>query len=116
MLVRMNPLDPNEQQENESEQQGNLAAKVGFLGTVVVTIGYIIETIGEGIALSELAQEEKNVEQKKQANQQQLSDIQSKLDYLIKEIDTMKKRMTILEDGDPFLFGSLKLFSYFGGV
>jgi hypothetical protein len=90
MLVRMNPpLDPI---EPENEETTNLAAKVGFLGTVIVTIGYIIETIGEGIALSELAQEEKNIEQKKQVNQQQLSDIQSKLDYLIKEIDTMKKK------------------------
>ncbi|MFJ7825851.1 hypothetical protein [Psychrobacillus sp. NPDC096623] len=85
----MNPLDQN---EPENEQKTNLAEKVGFLGSVVVTIGYIIETIGEGIALSELAQEEKNVEQTKQVNQQQLSDIQHKLDYLIKEIDMMKKK------------------------
>ncbi|QUG40042.1 hypothetical protein KD050_12005 [Psychrobacillus sp. INOP01] len=85
----MNPLDPI---EPENEQPANLAAKVGFLGTVVVTIGYIIEAISEGIALSELAQEEKNVEKKEQINQQQLSDIQSKLDYLIKEIETTKKR------------------------
>ncbi|MEK3979239.1 hypothetical protein MKY37_09080 [Psychrobacillus sp. FSL K6-2836] len=85
----MNPLDPN---EPENEQTTNLAAKVGFLGTVVTTIGYIIEAISEGIAISELAEEEKNIEQKKQADQQQLSDIQSKLDYLIKEMNTMKKK------------------------
>jgi len=89
MLVRMNPLDPN---EPENEQPINLAAKVGFLGTVVVTIGYIIEAISEGIAISELAQEEKHVEQAKQVDQQQLSDIQSKLDYLINEMNTMKKK------------------------
>lgn len=57
----MNPLDPN---EPENEQTTNLAAKVGFLGTVVTTIGYIIEAISEGIAISELAEEEKNIEQK----------------------------------------------------
>lgn len=85
----MNPLGPN---ESENEETTNLAAKVGFLGTVVVTLGYIIEAISEGIALSELTQEEKKVEQSKQVNQQQLSDIQHKLDYLIKEIDSMKKK------------------------
>lgn len=85
----MNSPDPN---EPENELPTNLADKVGFLGTVVVTIGYIIETIGEGIALSELAQEEKSVEQNKQVNQKQLSDIQSKLDYLINEINAMKKK------------------------
>lgn len=89
MIVRMNPLGPN---ESENEETTNLAAKVGFLGTVVVTLGYIIEAISEGIALSELTQEEKKVEQSKQVNQQQLSDIQHKLDYLIKEIDSMKKK------------------------
>ena len=89
MIVRMNPLDPN---ESENEETTNLAAKVGFLGTVVVTLGYIIEAISEGIALSELTQEEKKVDQSKQVNQQQLSDIQHKLDYLIKEIDSMKKK------------------------
>ncbi|WP_277584583.1 hypothetical protein [Psychrobacillus antarcticus] len=85
----MNPLDPV---EPENEETTNLADKVGFLGTVIVTIGYIIETIGEGIALAELEKEEKNVQQNKQENQQQLSDIQSKLDYLIKEIETLKKK------------------------
>lgn len=87
----MNPLDPNEP-ENEQLAPAPLAAKVSFLGTVIVTMGYIIEAISEGIALTELAQEEKTVEQNKQVNQQQLSDIESKLDYLIKEIDTMKKK------------------------
>lgn len=85
----MNPLDPIEPENDETTK---LAAKVGFLGTAVVTLGYIIVAISEGIALSELEQEEKNVEQKKQVNQQQLFDIQSKLDYLIKEIDTLKKK------------------------
>ena len=85
----MNPLDPI---EPENEEPINLAAKVGFLGTVVTTIGYIIEAISEGIALSELAQEEKSIEQKKQADQQQLAEIQSKLDYIIKEMNTMKKK------------------------
>lgn len=89
MIVHMTPQDPN---ELENEQTTNLAEKVSFLGSVVVTIGYIIETIGEGIALSELEKEEKKSAQKQQVNQQQLSDIQSKLDYLIKEIETMKKK------------------------
>lgn len=92
MIVRMNPLDPN---ELENEQPNNkLSAKVGFLGSVVATIGYIITTIGEGIALSEQDQVEKNVENKDEENlkQQQLSDIQGKLDYLINEINTMKKK------------------------
>ena len=91
MIVRMNPLDPN---ELENEQPNKLSTKVGFLGSVVATIGYIIATIGEGIALSEQEEAVKNAENKDQdkQKQQQLSDIEGKLDYLINEINTMKKK------------------------
>lgn len=89
MLVRMNPRDPI---EPENEQPANLSEEIEFLGNFVTTVGFIIRTIGEGIGLSELAQEEQIIQQRNQVNQQQLSDIQSKLDYLIKEVDMIKKR------------------------
>ncbi|MEI4769903.1 hypothetical protein WAX74_09635 [Psychrobacillus sp. FJAT-51614] len=87
----MFPEDPN----NEIPTSDIIA----FIGSVVVTFGYFIETISEGIALSELAQakdkEEQGAKLVKQANQEQkdqLSDIQSKLNYLVNEIEMLKKK------------------------
>ena len=81
------PEDPN----NENEIPPS--ATVEFIGTVVLTLGYVIVAIAEGVALSELAQAKdkeeqgaKLVNQTSQDQKEQLSDIQSKLDYLVNEI------------------------------
>lgn len=87
------PEDPNNENEIPT------SATVEFIGTVVLTLGYVIVAIAEGIALSELAQskekeeqEAKLVNQASQEQKEQLSDIQSKLDYLVNEIEMLKKR------------------------
>lgn len=87
------PEDPNNENEIPT------SATVEFIGTVVLTLGYVIVAIAEGIALSELAQakekeeqEAKLVNQTSQDQKEQLSDIQSKLDYLVNEIEMLKKK------------------------
>ncbi|MFB5086635.1 hypothetical protein PGC35_05350 [Psychrobacillus sp. PGGUH221] len=87
------PEDPNNENEIPT------SATVEFIGTVVLTLGYVIVAIAEGIALSELAQakekeeqEAKLVNQSSQEQKEQLSDIQSKLDYLVNEIEMLKKK------------------------
>lgn len=87
------PEDPNNEREIPT------STTVEFIGTVVLTLGYVIVAIAEGIALSELAQakekeeqEAKLVNQASQEQKEQLSDIQSKLDYLVNEIEMLKKK------------------------
>ncbi|MDF2064885.1 hypothetical protein [Bacillus sp. Cr_A10] len=87
------PEDPNNENEIPT------STTVEFIGTVVLTLGYVIVAIAEGIALSELAQakdkeeqEAKLVNQSSQEQKEQLSDIQSKLDYLVNEIEMLKKK------------------------
>lgn len=87
------PEDPNNENEIPT------STTVEFIGTVVLTLGYVIVAIAEGIALSELAQakekeeqEAKLVNQASQEQKEQLSDIQSKLDYLVNEIEMLKKK------------------------
>ncbi|KQL37446.1 hypothetical protein [Psychrobacillus sp. FJAT-21963] len=87
------PEDPNNENEIPT------SATVEFIGTVVLTLGYVIVAIAEGIALSELAQAKdkeeqgaKLVNQTSQDQKEQLSDIQSKLDYLVNEIEMLKKK------------------------
>ncbi|ALC86976.1 hypothetical protein AM499_14965 [Bacillus sp. FJAT-22090] len=87
------PEDPNNENEIPT------STTVEFIGTVVLTLGYVIVAIAEGIALSELAQAKEKEEQEaklvnlaSQEQKEQLSDIQSKLDYLVNEIEMLKKK------------------------
>lgn len=82
----MGPEEPN----NELPQ--NLGLTVGFIGTVIIAIGYFVDMIGEGIELAELrrSQEINNEEGLQQSNQ--LSQLHNKLDYLINEIEEIKRR------------------------
>ena len=82
----MTPEDPN------NELPPNSGETIVFLGSVILTIGYIVGTIGEGIVLSESSREEEAVKKASLEQQEQLSDIQSKLDYLVSEIEVLKKR------------------------
>ncbi|PZX02993.1 hypothetical protein C7437_10889 [Psychrobacillus insolitus] len=65
---------------------------IEFLGSVILTIGYIVSTIGEGIVLSELTQAKEDEKKSSIKQDEQLSDIQSKLDYLVSEMEVLKKR------------------------
>ena len=71
---------------------------VGFLGSLLVTLGFIVQNIAEAITISELREREQNPSppssNKDNGNGsiQQLTEIQSKLDFLINEIETLKKR------------------------
>lgn len=76
----------------DNDQPSNLGLTIGFIGTVIVTLGYIVETIGEGIELSETLRAEKNEKQAALEQSKQLSEIQSKLNYLVDEIAALKKR------------------------
>jgi len=82
----MIPEDPN------NELPPNSGETILFLSSVILTIGYIVGTIGEGIVLSESSREEEVVKKASLEQQKQLSDIQSKLDYLVSEIEVLKKR------------------------
>ncbi|WP_342599741.1 hypothetical protein MHB48_00990 [Psychrobacillus sp. FSL H8-0483] len=82
----MIPEDPN------NELPPNLSDTIGFIGSVIVTFGYIIGTLGEGIALSEAARAEQKDKQAGLEQQQQMKQIQSKLDYLVHEMETLKKK------------------------
>lgn len=82
----MIPEDP------KKELPPNSGETILFLSSVIHTIGYIVGTIGEGIILSELSREEEVVKKASLEQQKQLSDIQSKLDYLVSEMEVLKKR------------------------
>lgn len=84
--------------DSNNELPPNLTpAVVGFIGTIIVTLGYIIETVGEGMELAQITQEEETIAREKEVQNEQLSQIQTKLDYLVKEIEELKKR----GDGAP---------------
>lgn len=82
----MEPEDPN----NELPQ--NLGLTVGFIGTVIVVIGYFVDMIGEGIGLAELRRSQEIEKQDGLQQSKQLSQIHNKLDYLINEIEEIKRR------------------------
>ncbi|MEK3973701.1 hypothetical protein [Psychrobacillus sp. FSL K6-1267] len=72
-------------------EQPNLGLTLGFLGSVFETLGLLIGTIGEGVILQEMVEEEQ-VEKKIRSDQKnQLSQIEKKLDYVIKELELLKR-------------------------
>ncbi|TQR17493.1 hypothetical protein [Psychrobacillus vulpis] len=75
-----------------NELPPNLGLTVGFISSVILSIGYVVGTIGEGIVLYETNRAEKLEKQAAVDQQKQMSDIQSKLEYLINEIEELKKR------------------------
>lgn len=88
----MIPDDPNTSPNSTNELPPNLGLTVGFVGTVIFTIGYIINTIGDGIVLYEANRDVELEKKQKQAQQQQFKDIQNKLDFLVHEIEQLKRR------------------------
>ena len=82
----MIPEDPN------NDLPPHFGETIEFLGSVILTIGYIVSTIGEGIVLSELTQAKEDEKKSSIKQDEQLSDIQSKLDYLVSEMEVLKKR------------------------
>lgn len=85
MLANMIPEDPND------ELPPNFGLTVGFIASVILSIGYVVDTIGTGIALYEANRDFKEIERAEQDQQQQISDIQRKLDYLVDEMEALKK-------------------------
>lgn len=86
MFVYMLPEDPN------IELPSRVGLTIGIIGAVIISIGFIIDTIGEGIELSEILQRDEIDRNAKIRQKQQFNQIQSKLDFLIGEIEELKKR------------------------
>ncbi|MER2260861.1 MAG: hypothetical protein ABS934_02525 [Psychrobacillus sp.] len=84
----MTPKNNNDQ----PSEQPNLAATLDFLGSAVITLGFLIGTIGEGIALQEISEKEQSEKKSKNNQKLQLSQIEKKLDYVIKELEALKKK------------------------
>lgn len=81
----MIPDDPND------ELPPNLGLTVGFIASVILSIGYVVDTIGTGIALYEANRDYKEATRAAQDQQQQISDIQNKLDQLLGQMEELKK-------------------------
>ncbi|GGA34300.1 hypothetical protein [Psychrobacillus lasiicapitis] len=81
----MIPEDPND------ELPPNLGLTVGFIASVILSIGYVVDTIGTGIALYEANRDYRTAERAAQDQQQQISDIQNKLDQLLGQMEELKK-------------------------
>lgn len=81
----MRPDEPNE------ELPPRLGLTVGFLGTIIIVLGYIIDAIGEGIELSETIRQDEIDSKADEQQQQQFSEIQKKLDFLLIEMAALKK-------------------------
>jgi len=81
---------------NNEEEPVSLGITVGFLGSILVTLGFVVQNIADAIAISELKEREQNnsssKKEKNSSSVKQLNEIQSKLDFLINEIETLKKR------------------------
>ncbi|QFF97530.1 hypothetical protein PB01_01160 [Psychrobacillus glaciei] len=82
----MFPEDPND------ELPTRLGLAVGLIGSVIITIGFIINTIGEGIELSEINRKDEIDRKAGLRNKEHFNQIQRKLDFLLSEIDELKRR------------------------
>jgi len=92
----------NQAARNNAQEQGtvSLGVTVGFLGSILVTLGFIVQNFADAIVISELKENEQrnsSTSSKKEKNNssisaKQLDDIQRKLDLLINEMETLKKR------------------------
>ncbi|MBD7944686.1 hypothetical protein MKZ20_01145 [Psychrobacillus sp. FSL K6-2684] len=82
----------NPKNNDKSSEQPNLGATLDFLGSVVVTLGFLIGTIGEGITLQENLEEEQSEKKSKSNQKLQLSQIEKKLDYVINELEALKRK------------------------
>lgn len=96
MLMKRQPKDDRQhmtpKNNDKPSEQPNLGATVDFLGSVVITLGFLIGTIGEGITLQESLEEKKSEKNSKNNQKLQLSQIEKKLDQVIKELEALKKR------------------------
>ncbi len=72
-------------------EQPNLGLTLGFLGSVFETLGLLIGTIGEGVILQEMVEEEQSEKKIRSDQKNQLSQIEKKLDYVIKELEALKR-------------------------
>ncbi|MGE7977338.1 hypothetical protein [Psychrobacillus sp. NPDC093200] len=72
-------------------EQPNLGLTLGFLGSVFETLGLLIGTIGEGVILQEMVEEEQTEKKIRSEQKNQLSQIEKKLDYVIKELEELKR-------------------------
>lgn len=69
-----------------------LGATVGLIGAIIITIGFIVDTLGEGIELSETIKKDKIATKEAGQQQLQLQQIHNKLDYLMNEVNEIKRR------------------------
>ncbi|WP_391119101.1 hypothetical protein [Psychrobacillus sp. L3] len=82
----MFPEDPHD------ELPTRVGLAVGLVGSVIISIGFIINTIGEGIALSEINRKDEIDRKASLRNREHFNQIQRKLDFLLSEIDELKRR------------------------
>lgn len=85
MLANMIPDEPND------GLPPNFGLTVGFIASVILSIGYVVDTIGTGIALYEANRDYRQAGCAEQDQQQQISDIQNKLDQLLGQMEELKK-------------------------
>lgn len=71
-------------------EQPNLGLTLGFLGSAFETLGLLIGTIGEGITLQEMLDEEQSKKKFMSKQKSQLTQIEKKLDCIIKELESLK--------------------------
>ncbi len=94
---RANQAIRNNAIENTEDEPVNLAITVGFLGSILVTLGFVVQNIADAIAISELRENGQNnststSKKEKGSSSKQLNEIQQKLDFLINELEGLKKR------------------------
>ena len=70
-------------------EQPNLGPTLEFLGSAFETLGLLIGTIGEGISLQEMLEEEHSEKKIMSDQKSQLSQIEKKLDCIIKELKSL---------------------------
>jgi NhaP-type Na+/H+ or K+/H+ antiporter len=82
----MFPEDPND------ERPTYLGLTVGVIGAAIISIGFILDTIAQGIELSEIKRKDEIDRKAGGRNMEQLNQIQRKLDFLLNEVDELKRR------------------------
>jgi hypothetical protein len=90
-------FDPLLQQQEGNENTNNatrptFGERLAFIAVVITTIGDILATISAGILIEEGIEEERQAALEKDEQEQQLSKMQTQIDSLQKELQSIKKQ------------------------
>lgn len=96
MLMKRQPKDDRQhmtpKNNDKPSEQPSLGPTLDVLGSAVITLGFLISTIGGGITLQESLEEDQSEKKSKNNQKLQLSQIEKKLDQVIKELEVLKKK------------------------